>query len=118
MQFTSIKCSNEPQTLIMALSVIFVLFTVDNQAPIISSCPSAISRTAQGSGGVNVFWNVPVATDNSGFTQINFQSHVPGTFFSPGTTLVTYVIEDNSQNYAMCQFIVTVLCEYLKIAMF
>ncbi|XP_033625680.1 serine-rich adhesin for platelets-like [Asterias rubens] len=82
---------------------------VDNQAPIISSCPSAISRTAQGSGGVNVFWNAPVATDNSGFTQINFQSHVPGTFFSPGTTLVTYVIEDNSQNYAMCQFIVTVL---------
>ncbi|XP_071786035.1 uncharacterized protein [Asterias amurensis] len=81
---------------------------VDNQAPIISNCPSAISQTAQGSGGVNVFWNVPSATDNSGFTQINYQSHVPGAFFSPGTTLVTYVIEDNSQNYAMCQFIVTV----------
>lgn len=53
-------------------------------------------------------WIEPTATDASGqvFTS---RSEAPGNLFPVGPTPVTYTFTDNSNNFAECEFVVTVI---------
>ena len=78
---------------------------------ILSNCPS--NKEAQsGSQGTPVRWTEPTAMTRDG-TVIPpmFQTHYPGTYFYPGTTLVTYIFMDTTgpEGYvSKCTFTVTV----------
>ena len=57
---------------------------------------------------MNITWNAPNATDNSGFVTLT-SSHDPGTLFSVGTTEVNYTAVDPAGNMAeVCAFNVTI----------
>ena len=64
--------------------------------------------TAQDSGEVyaTVTWNIDVE-DNVGVVS-ETSSHVNGSQFDLGTTLVTIIVEDAAGNMAMCRFSVIV----------
>ncbi|XP_041454281.1 mucin-17-like isoform X37 [Lytechinus variegatus] len=86
-----------------------VTATVDNTDPVITNCPNnfAVQTTLNGAP-VQVSWNEPSATDDSGDPVQVTQTANSGDFFSPGTTAVTYTFTDTSGNDAMCTFTVTV----------
>ncbi|XP_071785173.1 uncharacterized protein [Asterias amurensis] len=80
----------------------------DNTDPVISGCPQSITMNVQTGSSAVVTWTPPTATDNSGTAFIIFSSSSPGSVFPAGTTPVSYVFSDPSQNYASCSFFVTV----------
>ncbi|XP_071826140.1 hyalin-like isoform X5 [Apostichopus japonicus] len=82
---------------------------VDTTPPEISNCfENGIIETVEiGESSGNVFWVEPTATDLSEITIS--RSHAPGTEFSLGITMVTYIFFDNFENVALCMFSVTVL---------
>jgi len=91
-----------------ALSCSFTVTVIDNQAPIITSCPTnmfAYSTTT--SCDAPAFWPVPVATDNcpSGLTMTSNLN--PGVLLPLGLHTVTYVATDASGNSSTCTFTVT-----------
>ena len=53
-------------------------------------------------------WTIPVPTDNCPGASITFASHVPGSGFPVGTTVVTYIASDVSGQTASCSFSVVV----------
>lgn len=75
-------------------------------APVISNCPSNITRTTTGSN-VNVTWTAPTATDNCSTANLTSNRN-PGSAFSLGTTNVTYTATDAANNSSNCSFSVTV----------
>ena len=90
----------------------FTVTVIDNQKPVISGCPS--NKTVSSSpGGCNavVSWTEPTATDNctpSG-SLVWSKSHLPGSTFAPGTTVVTYTATDQAGNTSVaCSFTITV----------
>ena len=90
----------------------FTVTVNDTQKPVISGCPSNISRTS--SAGVCtsvVSWTEPTASDNctSAGDLIWYKSHTPGSTFPSGETTVTYSVEDEAGNVSdVCSFTVTV----------
>ncbi|MBP8791833.1 MAG: HYR domain-containing protein, partial [Lutibacter sp.] len=82
----------------------------DNEAPVISNCPSAaISASATGNNcQVNVSWPALVATDACSGVKSFTTSHAPGSLFDAGTTTVTYTATDNNGNISTCSFNVVV----------
>ena len=90
----------------------FTVTVNDTQKPVISGCPSNISRTS--SAGVCtsvVSWTEPTAADNctSAGNLIWHKSHTPGSTFQSGETTVTYSVEDEAGNISeVCSFTVTV----------
>lgn len=90
----------------------FNIVVVDNQVPVISGCPANLTRTSSaGSCNALVSWTEPTATDNctSAANLVWTKSHTPGSTFAPGTTTVTYTVEDEYGNVsAECSFDVTV----------
>ena len=84
------------------------LSTVDDVAPVIVCVEDITQTTPLGTGGITVSWVEPTATDNSGSVSLSSRSHAPGSFFSTGSTQVTYVFEDPSGNSGVCAFFVTV----------
>ncbi|XP_072016323.1 uncharacterized protein [Amphiura filiformis] len=80
----------------------------DDEAPQVF-CIDDISRTIPlGSGGIEITWNEPIASDNSGTATISSRSHAPGAFFSTGSTQVVYVFADPSGNSANCIFAIDI----------
>ncbi|XP_072046098.1 hyalin-like [Amphiura filiformis] len=82
---------------------------VDTTPPTILLCPHDIRRDIEmGSFGAIVDWNEPKATDASNNAMLLVQTHVPGTFFTVGTTIVTYIFKDDANNMERCTFSITV----------
>ena len=75
----------------------------------ITRCPSKVNDTIRlGTPGVQLNFDVPRATDESGTVKMVTASHLPGEVFPGGRTPVTYVFEDLAGNRAVCTFFVTV----------
>ncbi|MBS0009851.1 MAG: HYR domain-containing protein [Bacteroidales bacterium] len=81
----------------------------DDTNPVISNCPADILVSADPvTCDAVVSWTEPTASDNctlAGFTR----SHIPGTNFSVGTTVVSYTATDACGNTATCVFNITVV---------
>ena len=58
--------------------------------------------------GTRVSWTEPTAMDDSGHVTLKSRSHDSGSFFPIGTTTVTYVFTDDSENEASMSFRVVV----------
>ncbi|MCG9911082.1 MAG: HYR domain-containing protein [Flavobacteriales bacterium] len=87
----------------------FTITVIENEAPVLSGCPTDIVVSNDSSAcGAIVSWTPPTASDNCnlGFTFVS--SHNPGDFFPVGTTLVTYTATDAAGNVSICSFNVTV----------
>lgn len=98
---------------IIVFSVTFVFISVDSlvddQPPVITNCPQNMNLNVElGTSSVPVSWVEPSAVDNSGVANLISQSHFPNTLFNIGSTTVTYVYSDESNNIAQCSFVVTV----------
>jgi hypothetical protein len=86
----------------------FTVTVIDNQAPIITNCPtSMMAYSSDENCNAVAFWGVPVATDNcpSGLTMTS--NYAPGAEFALGTYVVTYTAIDNSGNATTCSFTLT-----------
>lgn len=82
---------------------------LDNEAPIITSCPTNISVNSNTANcAAIVSWTLPMASDNC-TTPIMSSTHNNGDVFPLGITLVTYSFEDASGNTVSCSFNVEVL---------
>ncbi|XP_072021501.1 hyalin-like [Amphiura filiformis] len=81
----------------------------DSRPPTILFCPSNMTvEIDQGLLGASVSWDEPVAEDASGYVMLLIQTHASGTFFTFGTTIVSYIFRDNANNMEKCSFVVTV----------
>jgi hypothetical protein len=86
----------------------FTITIVDTQSPLITNCPANISVSASSTNcGANVSWVSPTASDNCPGVVLT-STHSPGSFFSTGTTTVTYTAVDASNDSTICSFTVTV----------
>jgi gliding motility-associated-like protein len=85
----------------------FTVEVEDNQAPIISGCPTnLVVGTDNGVCGAIVNWSVPTFTDNCGAAMTsNYNS---GQFFPTGTSTVIYTVTDAVGNTSICSFTITV----------
>ena len=82
---------------------------MDITNPVLTSCSSDISITiTAGRAPVAVNFVQPTATDNSGTVRLVSISRRPGDTFPLGNTGVSYRFEDNSGNFVICSFTVTV----------
>ncbi|XP_072045209.1 hyalin-like [Amphiura filiformis] len=82
---------------------------LDTRAPTIILCPSNVTAAIdEGSLGAIVNWEEPSAEDASGNVMLLIQTHSSGTFFTIGTTIVSYIFRDNANNMEKCSFSVTV----------
>ncbi len=61
-----------------------------------------------GSSGIYVPWKQPTASDESGIATLLYQTHKPGDVFGLGTTTVSIVFADKSNNLAVCSFEVNI----------
>jgi gliding motility-associated-like protein len=85
----------------------FSVVVIDEQAPVISGCPTTINtNTDLNVCGATVEWTVPSYTDNCG-AAMTF-THTPGSLFSVGTTTVVYTVTDGAGNVSTCSFNVNV----------
>ncbi|XP_072051695.1 uncharacterized protein [Amphiura filiformis] len=81
---------------------------VDSEPPVVTGQGTVQVNTPLNSGGTDVFFSEPTATDNSGMTTLVERSHTPGQFFPTGTTTVTYIFRDPSGNRVTYDFDVIV----------
>ena len=86
----------------------FISPAADNVPPVITGVSQPLYYYTTNNGYV-ADWTEPTASDNSGTANLARRTHVPGTFFPLGTTAVTYVFVDPSNNAATVTFFVTVL---------
>ncbi|RPA69155.1 HYR domain-containing protein [Cyclobacteriaceae bacterium YHN15] len=86
------------------------ILIADTEAPQIT-CPADITVTAPvAANGVEVFYDLPLASDNCEVTLLQlFSGYESGTFFTLGTTNVTYLAYDAAGNFTECSFTVTVI---------
>ena len=91
----------------------FIVQISDTVLPVITGCPEDITVPSDpGSCSATVTWDEPDATDNCTLPAnlVWVRSHLPGSTFNAGVTVVTYVVKDESDNEsAACTFTVTVL---------
>ncbi len=80
----------------------------DTIRPIITSCPSNITKRAGSNCNTAVTWANPNFSDNCNVYTIT-ASHNSGDLFSRGVTIVKYVVVDGSGNRDSCSFSVTVI---------
>jgi hypothetical protein len=88
-------------------------FTLDDTAPILTPCPSAIIQAADASlvnscAGAIVTYIAPTATDNCDPLPVVTCVPPSGSFFNVGSTMVTCTAVDDCGNQSSCQFMVTV----------
>lgn len=87
----------------------FNVTIIDNEAPVISNCPSVIEViTATDACSANVNWTPPAASDNC-IVASSWASAEPGTLFEVGRDTVQYLFEDNAGNISSCSFELIVL---------
>ena len=72
--------------------------------------PAGVSGTVElGTPGTQVSWTELTCSDLSGTAEVISRSHTPNSFFTLGTTDVTYICTDASGNTESCVFTVTVI---------
>lgn len=72
--------------------------------------PTNVAETVElGSDGAVVNWMEPTCSDASGTAVVTARSQTPFSFFTVGTTIVTYTCTDASGNTESCSFPVTVI---------
>ncbi|XP_071945866.1 uncharacterized protein [Antedon mediterranea] len=79
----------------------------DKESPVLD-CPGEIIVVATSPSGINVTWEDPEYTDNSGETVLLSSTEISGNVFTVGQYIVTYTGVDQSGNNATCQFEITV----------
>ena len=80
----------------------------ENVNPMISDMPSdTVQSTDAGLSTAVVTWIEPTANDNSGTVNLT-SSHISGSTFSIGDTIVTYMAVDLSFNSANATFTITI----------
>ncbi|XP_071489593.1 uncharacterized protein [Diadema antillarum] len=87
----------------------FDVVVIDTTAPAVTGCPEDISLNVPfGTSTTAVTWEAPIVSDNSGsFDATN--NFNPGDTFPAGvSTQVTYTYTDDSNNVAVCTFLVTI----------
>ncbi len=88
------------------------LTIADIDKPVISGCPTNIIQTvASGQCSKVVSWIEPTATDNCTVTGslVWAKSHIPGSTFNLGSTIVTYTATDEAGNISnVCSFTITI----------
>ncbi|MCC6700553.1 MAG: HYR domain-containing protein, partial [Fluviicola sp.] len=86
----------------------FTITIVDNEAPVISNCPSNIIASASATScGNTVSWTAPTVLDNCSAVTMT-STHNPGDVFVVGLTTITYTAVDAAGNNSTCTFTVTV----------
>lgn len=80
---------------------------VDTEFPVISNCPTTITRSLVSGCTIAVSWTPPTASDNCSVASF-INPIVPGSEFGLGTTPVTYTATDTYGNTATCTFDVVV----------
>ena len=84
-------------------------FLDDVEKPEIINCPSDILTDIEiGSAEVPVNWLEPSAFDESGNVTLLVKTNSPGDRFGIGTSTVTYLFADPSNNIASCYFKIVV----------
>ena len=81
---------------------------VDSIPPVVSCIGDVFDTVTSNVNGKTVTWVEPTATDNSGIVSLSSRTHTPGSFFSVGSTPVTYTFTDGAGNSASCTFTVTI----------
>jgi hypothetical protein len=85
----------------------FNIVITDDEAPVITSCPSAVSTTTNsGCTATGVSLGVPTGTDNCG--GVTFTNNAPAAF-PIGNTIITWTATDTHGNTAICTQVVTVI---------
>lgn len=81
----------------------------DNTDPVVTNCPTNINLAVPfGTTSTAITWQVPQANDNSGSVQTSNNVN-PGDLFTAGTvTQVSYTFTDASNNFQVCNFLVTI----------
>lgn len=100
------------QSYVCAFTLVFnFVLIVDTTPPDINNCPTeSITRLIElGTQGVIVTWMEITASDISGTAVLSSRTNQPGSFFMPGTTEVTYIFADASNNIAICNFTIIVI---------
>ncbi len=88
----------------------FNVTVVDNEAPVITSCPSNITvNNTPGLCSAVVSWAQPTASDNCPGVFMAPVPQGPGTAFPLGVTTIIYTAVDASGNTATCSFTITVI---------
>lgn len=82
--------------------------------PVFTYCPSDITVDAKGACEKEVWWVLPVISDNCGIKQVT-SNYKPGNIFPAGTTVVVYTAMDFCGNITNHSFKVTVIGSGLKI---
>ena len=93
-----------------SVSCSFNVTVNDNQAPIITNCPTNMNAySTTDNCDAQAFWGVPVATDNcpSGLTMTSNMS--PGVMLPLGSYVVTYTAIDDYGNTSTCSFSITAM---------
>jgi gliding motility-associated-like protein len=85
----------------------FTVTVNDVTPPLLTSCPGDILVAASTSCEAIATWTVPTATDNCAVTSIT-GTHLSGTLFPIGTTVVSYQAMDGAGNSTTCAFNVSV----------
>ena len=89
----------------------FTITVSDNEDPVISGCPSNISKNNDaGECTAVATWTAPTATDNCTSPQSISQTmgDPSGSTFAVGTTTIKYAATDGASNDAECSFTITV----------
>jgi gliding motility-associated-like protein len=84
----------------------FKVTVIDNNAPVISSCPADITVSIPSGCEAPVTWTPPTALDACNVTWTSTRE--PGSVLPLGKTTVTYTATDPSGNASTCSFNVTV----------
>lgn len=75
-----------------------------------SNCPQDILITREvGVGDGTVTWMEPTGSDDGGGEVTVLRSHVPGSVFPEGDTLVNYTFLDEAGNGNSCTFVISVI---------
>ncbi|XP_053715495.1 sushi, von Willebrand factor type A, EGF and pentraxin domain-containing protein 1 isoform X1 [Synchiropus splendidus] len=85
----------------------FTVTVVDTEAPVIDRCRSPPTTQATDTETA-VIWEVPQFSDNSGGRLTVTSSHIPGSLFPVGETLVQYTATDAAGNSRTCNLTITV----------
>jgi len=87
----------------------FQITVLDEEDPEIVGMPTDLTFTSEaGVCGASVSWIEPSGIDGCGLSSFE-SSHDPDSFFSVGTTVVTYVVTDTSGNSVSDNFTITIL---------
>ncbi|XP_072172386.1 uncharacterized protein [Diadema setosum] len=88
------------------------VFAVDTTPPTVTCVMNIVQSVELGTQSTPITWTEPTATDISGVTILRSQTHTSGSLFPVGTTTVTYIFTDGSDNDAApCTFTITVVAD-------